>query len=129
MSHTILTIGSVSLVSLLSGVACTLAFTAEALEVALPTDGAADLSEVSRDVDRIGSRMTRVEKVLARELAATRRDIREGNRAVLSALDTAAGPLVTNHHALSGKGILRTSFSASDFALTKPIMGTSYGNL
>ncbi len=37
--------------------------------------------------------MSRVEKVLARELAATRRDVCDGNRAVLSALESAAGPV------------------------------------
>ncbi len=95
MKHRILTIGSVSLVSLLSGVACTLVFTAEALEVAVPTEGATALSEVSRDVDRIGSRMDRVEKVLTRQLAATRREVREGNRAVLSALESATSPVGT----------------------------------
>ena len=95
MSKNVLTIGIVSLVSLLSGVACTLFFTAEALEIAVPTEGAMALADVSRDVGRIRSRMGRVERVLARELAATRSEVREGRFAVLSALESGVGPVGT----------------------------------
>ena len=69
-------IAAASLVSLLSGVALTLGFTAAALET-VPDDGSDALLEVAAQLKKTGVRLDRVERVLERELSATRRDVRE----------------------------------------------------
>ena len=77
MSNHVLAMGTVSLVSLLAGVAITLAFTAEALNVAVPAARSDDMEDVVGELRKNRIRLDRVESVLARELAATRRIVRE----------------------------------------------------
>jgi hypothetical protein len=76
MSKSILTIASTSIVSMLAGVALTLAFTAEALET-LP-DGSTDpLQDVVQEMRISQARLERMKRVVQRELAATRRDFHD----------------------------------------------------
>ena len=77
MSKNIITIGAVSLVSLMAGMALSLAFTAEAIDVAVPDDGTDAMHDVAGELKKTQVRLDRVERVLARELAATRRDVRD----------------------------------------------------
>jgi len=74
MAQNILPIAAASLISMLAGVALSLVFTAEALDT-LPDDVTEPLQEVAQEMRATQSRLARIEKVLARELAATRRDV------------------------------------------------------
>jgi hypothetical protein len=62
------------MISMLAGATLTLVFAAEALE-AVPDDRSDALSEVAQEVRTSRSRLDRMERVIERELAATRRDV------------------------------------------------------
>ena len=93
MSKNLLTIGAVSVVSMLAGVALSLAFTAEALDVAIPGDGSDAMQDVAGELRKTQIRLDRVERVLTRELSATRRDVREALDARALAAASRPAPL------------------------------------
>ena len=76
MSRSIFPIAASSMVSALAGVALTLVFAAEALET-LPDNATDPLHEVAHEVRLAQARIDRMEKVVQRELGATRRDIHQ----------------------------------------------------
>jgi len=76
MSKGVLPIAAASLVSLLSGVAGTLGFTAEALYMAVPGDVATQNADVVRELRAMQTKMGRLERVLDGDLSAVRRELR-----------------------------------------------------
>lgn len=76
MRSNILPIAVASVTSLLAGVTLTLVFAAGALE-AVPDDRSDALFDVAQEVRTAKLRIDRMEKVLQRELGATRRDIHQ----------------------------------------------------
>ena len=124
MSKSILTIAATSVISMLAGVALTLVFTAEALDT-LPDDNTDPLREVAQELRMTQTRLGRVERVMERELSATRRDVRD---TLNSRTVTGASSRPTSSGAAPGDAVAATATHVSHDG-AEPVAGKNLSAL